>query len=67
MHERVKAFKSEKDRSMLQAAQTPKKVIRVHETNSRQEEAKSKQHDDSITDDSSIDVLTSNNFLTARF
>ena len=36
MHERVKAFESEKERSMLQAAQTPKKVIRVHGTNSRQ-------------------------------
>ena len=40
----IKASASEKERSMLQvAAQTPKKVVRVHETNSRQEEeAKSK-------------------------
>ena len=57
----IKASASEKERSMLQAAvQTPKKVVRVHETNSRQEEAKSKQHDDSISKlDSAADVLTS--------
>ena len=57
----VKASASEKERSMLQAAaQTPKKVVRVHETNSRQEEAKSKQHDDSISKlVSAVDVLTS--------
>ena len=56
----IKPSASEKERSMLQAAQTPKKVVRVHETNSRQEEAKSKQHDDSISKlVSAVDVLTS--------
>ena len=57
----IKPSASEKERSMLQAAaQTPKKVVRVHETNSRQEEAKSKQHDDSISKFvSAVDVLTS--------
>ena len=57
----IKAYASEKERSMLQAvAQTPKKVVRVHETNSRLEVAKSEQHDDSIPKlVSAVDVLTS--------
>ena len=57
----IKPSASEEERSMLQAAaQTPKKVVRIHETNSTQEEAKSKQHDDSISKlVSAVDVLTS--------
>ena len=57
----IKAAASEKERSMLQApAQTPKKVIRVHETTHRQEEGKPKQHDDSISKlVPAVDVLTS--------
>ena len=57
----MKASTSEKEKSMLQAvAQTPKKVVTVHETNSRQEVAKPKQHDDSIPKlVSAVDMLTS--------
>ena len=57
----IKASASKKERSMLQAAaQTPKKVVRVHESNRRQKEAKSKQHDDSVSKlASAVDVLTS--------
>ena len=57
----IKPSASEKERSMLQAAaQTPKKVVRVHESNRRQKEAKSKQHDDSVSKlASAVDVLTS--------
>ena len=57
----IKASASGKGRSMLQAAaQTPEKVVNVHETNSRQEKAKSKQYDGSISKlVSAVDVLTS--------
>ena len=56
----IKASASEKEKSLLQVVQTPKKVIRVHETNRMQEEAKSKQHDDSISKlVSAVDVLIS--------
>ena len=56
----IKASASGKERSMLQAAQTPEKVVNVHETNSRQEKAKSKQYDGSISKlVSAVDVLTS--------
>ena len=44
-----KTSPSEKERSMLQAGQTPKKMVRFHETNTKPEEAKSKQHGDSIS------------------
>ena len=51
---------SEKERSLLEVAQTPKKVVRVHETNSRQEGPKSKQHNDFISKLAyAVDVLTS--------
>ena len=43
----IKASALEKERCMLQAAQSPKKVVRVHQTNSRQEEVRSKQPDGS--------------------
>ena len=57
----IKASVSGKERSMLQAAaQTPEKVVKVHETNSRQEKATSKQYDGSISKlVSAVDVLTS--------
>ena len=57
----IKASASKKERSMLQAAaETAKKVVRFHESNSRQKEAKSNQHDDSISKlVSVVDVLTS--------
>ena len=65
----IKASASEKEMSMLPTdAQTPKKVVRVDETNSRQEGAKSKQHDGSISKlVSAIDVLTAKLILAARF
>ena len=44
----IKASGSDKELSMPRSVQRPTKVVRVHETNSRQEEAKSKYHDDSV-------------------
>ena len=45
---------------MLQAAQTPNKEVKVHETNSKSDEAESKQHGYSISKFvSAVDVLTS--------
>ena len=45
----IKASAPEKEKSTLEAAQIPKKVVRVLGSNTRQEEANPKQHGDSIS------------------